>query len=1615
MKVFFECKAGKKVIVSKFIFSHKACPVLGTPYGERSRRNAKTLRFVFSVSLCFCAFVTNICTGNIVINEIHYDPDVKTELVEFVELHNSGPEDADLSGWYFSNGISYMFDTGVTLSAGGYIIVAQNPTHIQAKWTSGRTLISPDLLFGPFEGRLDNDGETIELCNADGEQIDRVDYQFGFPWPTVGDPVPENQPGSGNSIQLVNPLLDNDLSGSWRSAYPTPAAYNENVYLENTPPHIRQVKHSPKQPKSGEPVTITAKVTDADGVADVTLSYQIVEPGNYINIGDSQYYTNWTNLAMHDDGLAGDAVARDDTYSVEIPGSIQVHRRLIRYRITITDNTGLGLLVPYMDDPQPNFAYFVYDGVPAWYGAVRPGVTAVVEYGTDVMRSLPVYHLISKKTDVEDCTWRERYGGSDYKWHGTLVYDGKVYDHIRYRARGGVWRYAMGKNMWKFDFNRGHSFQARDDYGRKYETTWDKLNFSACIQQGDYDHRGEHGMFEAASNKLFNMMGVEASKTNWVHFRIIDEILESGPTQYDGDFWGLYMTLEQMDGRFLNEHNLPDGNLYKIENHSGELNNQGPTHVTDGSDLRAFMNGYNSRPPEAWWHQNVNIAGYYGYRCVVEGVHHGDIGYGKNWFFYLNPQTDKWSMLPWDVDLTWADSMYGNGEDVFKSRGRIFSNSNIQTEYQNRMREFLDLLYNTDQLYQVLDDIADIIDRPTGSPTFVEADRAMWDYNPIMNSSYINRSKAGQGRFYQEAATRDFRGMVQIMKDYVVFATNNSRYWWGMTGPSLNEIAYDPQIPDTPVITATCPSTYPINSLTFEVSPFSDPQGSGTFASMKWRIAEVSEGSQVAPPDEDITLIAEGDEWKYFKGTQEASSPDTTAWRLFDFDDSLWQTGQTPIGWGEPTSFLGTTLEGMRYTYTSFFIRKKFTIDDLSAIDNLVLEAMYDDGFNVWINDTFVLQENMPAENMSYDDYASGVHSSEKSWFTFVLPEPTYLVEGENIISIQVQNMSRTSSSDCFIDVRLTGEPAEPGGTGGSRTAPTHLEEGKYEIDAVWETGEMTDFSSEIKIPASEVKVGRIYRVRCRFKDTSGRTSHFSAPQQFVTGEPIAAYILNNLRVTELMYDPAEPPANDSTDNQEFEFIELQNIGDESIDLTSVSFVDGITFDFSNGSVTSLGPGEFVLIVKNQAAFESRYGTGLSSMIAGEYSGKLANNGENVSLLDFWNGTVAEFVYNDGRGWPLVAAGGGHSLVPLISALPGEPEGSLNYGGNWRASTYIGGSPGAEDPEPQISIVINEFMAHTDFRNPQFPQHESNDWIELYNTTSANINLNHWYLSDDINMLKKWAIPEVDIAGNSYRSFDEVTGFHNPIESGFGLSKAGEQVILSYLPSVGSPQDGTSEDRIVDSIRFNGQLIDSSLGRYPDGERYWLKMTPSPGSANGNPVQHIVIDEIMYHPANDTDQEYIELFNFTADLIYLENSEGPWRLDGAVDYTFESNTSIAAGGRIIIVGFDPTADTAQLNAFTTAYNTGPLTAGVDIVGPWSGNLSNSGERLALKMPQAPDSPGDPATWVNVDEVIYSDVSPWPTDADGTGAALQRIHAEKYHSGNDPEIWQAAPPNPGNNP
>ena len=205
-----------------------------------------------------------------------------------------------------------------------------------------------------------------------------------------------------------------------------------------------KIKQAPEQPKSGESVRITAQGNALTKQKRVVLQYQLVDPGSYLALNDTAFTNSWVSVPMNDNRQNVDAAKGDSLFTSELPAALQKHRRLVRYRIAEAESKKI--LAPAADDPQPNFAYFVYDGVPPWRGAINPHsdtpeLREVVTFDSNVMRRVQVYHLISKKPSVENATWFEqtRWGENparrnDYHYTGTLVADGKVYDHIRFRA-----------------------------------------------------------------------------------------------------------------------------------------------------------------------------------------------------------------------------------------------------------------------------------------------------------------------------------------------------------------------------------------------------------------------------------------------------------------------------------------------------------------------------------------------------------------------------------------------------------------------------------------------------------------------------------------------------------------------------------------------------------------------------------------------------------------------------------------------------------------------------------------------------------------------------------------------------------------------------------------------------------------------------------------------------------------------------------------------------------------------------------------------------------------------------------------------------------------------------
>ncbi len=1260
------------------------------------------------------AFAALSAHAQVVINEIHYDPVDVTKQEEFIELHNAGGAAVDISGWRIEDGVDFTFPAGTTIPAGGYRVVAQNLAQFQTKYG-----FAP---LGPWAGSLANRGERIQLRNVAG-LVDEVNYGSGFPWPTGAR-------GAGQSMELIHPSLDNDLAGSWRAKpqtllvprgaggwsyrpgnseasspidawrgtafvqdgtwvpnstlplgygepglnttisgmqnvywsvfmrktftltagnipdtlvlrvraddgcvawvngqpftptyrttggpvfngvtggmtivnVPEPAIYEERVLtgisgalsagpnvlalqVFNTtlnssdllidaelaagsnggtpgaqngvfstvaPPQIRQVEHLPAQPAANVPVVVTARITDPQGVATATLSYQLVDPGVYIRLTDAAYATTWTNVAMNDAGSDGDVLAGDGTFTATMPASLQTHRRLVRYRISASDGT-TAITVPYVDDEQPNFAYFVYNGVPQYGGVVQSGAAgsrgATQTFSPALLNTMQVWQLITNATDHDNMLYTGAFNG--IRFYGTFVYEGKVYDHIQYNNRGIGSTYVSGKNKFALKFNRTRDVRVRNNWGNYFDADWNSVPVDACASPWAAVHRGMSGVEEAVGYRLYELAGMSSLRTTYLHLRVVRGANEAGTGQYDTDFWGLYMALEPTEGNFLDERALPDGNIFAIEGSGGDKKNQGATHPVDQSDWTAFRDGaVAAGQTEAWYRANMDVDAFYTFQALNRFSGNVDVRPGDNYRFYHRSSDNRWVIIPYDLDMMALPAHHWGGT---LADGVVWAGSSSQSvllsrhpalalEFRNRARELMSLL-GTDnsasggQIGQLIDEYAKMV-RPNGtSPSWVDADEVMWNNHPRTAGGGANSGQTSHKNNFFRTPFNDARGglagttvtnwtrtlpdsdangyatfedQMNYLKNFMTNTWpggawvrsngNPTGYGWkylewesqyGGWGNANTAPASAPDLdfPNTPAITYAGLGGFPANALDFTSSAFSDPQGAGTFGALQWRIGEI---------------------------------------------------------------------------------------------------------------------------------YAPGI----------------------------------------------------PGYVAGEKR--------RYEVERIWTSPEITTFSATQRIPLVSVEPGRTYRARVRHKDTTGRWSFWSAPVTFVAGTPDVSTYSAALVVSEINYNPApvtqaEFDAGYSSDD--FEWVEVKNISAQPVDMTGVRFTKGIDFDFPPG--WTIPANGFALVVRNLTAFESRWGTGLNSFIAGVTTNNFSNGGDEVKLSYGAGTEIFRVVYDDIAPWPLTPDGAGRTLVMKTPApLPLADQTNANL---WRGSYALGGSPGADD------------------------------------------------------------------------------------------------------------------------------------------------------------------------------------------------------------------------------------------------------------------------------------------------------------------------------------------------
>ena len=348
------------------------------------------------------------------------------------------------------------------------------------------------------------------------------------------------------------------------------------------------------------------------------------------------------------------------------------------------------------------------------------------------------------------------------------------------------------------------------------------------------------------------------------------------------------------------------------------------------------------------------------------------------------------------------------------------------------------------------------------------------------------------------------------------------------------------------------------------------------------------------------------------------------------------------------------------------------------------------------------------------------------------------------------------------------------------------------------------------------------------------------------------------VRIAEVMFNP---PGGDP-----FEFIELQNTGGLSADLSGYSF-QGINFRFPTSSPV-LGPGARIVLGNDarSADFQRRYP---NLAVAGWFAGSFDNAGERIALLDPSGRTVTSVEYNDGHPWPVPADGGGASLEIV------DAQGNPNDPSNWHASVP-GGTPGAVNSSPPRALIrINELQAGS-----------AADWIELFNPGAAAIQIGGWSLTDNSEPRQFVFATGTTIDGGGFLKIECKEGSAvGSSKAPFGLSRRGETIAL--YDAVTNRVDVLHYGPVVDGFTIG--LIDGRLA-VCDPTPLGPNEAKAPGSFTG-----VKINEFLANP--DGGDDWIELHNSGVSVVALQ---GCAIVTSNAIARIASPTFIGAGGFVVL-------------------------------------------------------------------------------------------------------------------
>ncbi len=461
---------------------------------------------------------------------------------------------------------------------------------------------------------------------------------------TTRERAPVQPPRPAHAFELDMPLNQG-----------TPGAQN-TAFVANRGPDVLDVRHEPVIPAAGEPIVVTARITDPDGITNAILHYR------------TEGQTGFSGTPMVDDGTGADRIAGDSIYAGIIPGASAGSMRAFYINAyDATASTRFPTLLPPSSEV--------------------PERTCLVRVGDSMLTTRFATYRIWL-SDAVLATFQSRPNLSNELLDCTFVYNEKeVFYNTRIRFRGspfirsGANRDPRSRYAYRLDFPPDRKFQGREEIN---------------LDNTEGGNRGP--LQERASYWFYRQMGLQHSRQEYVRLII------NGRSNY------IYEDVQKIDGDYVDAWfgDDNDGYIHKIDDYF--------EYTADGtgfSNLDEGLKSDQSHPPLAetyrWgfekrshrendqWSHLIDFAVAMNtpsndpaYEDAIESVidpeHFARVlairhavgdwdsyGYnrGKNNYFYYALPEGKWYLLPWDIDFT-LGSGNGPNTDLFSVAGGKF-------------------------------------------------------------------------------------------------------------------------------------------------------------------------------------------------------------------------------------------------------------------------------------------------------------------------------------------------------------------------------------------------------------------------------------------------------------------------------------------------------------------------------------------------------------------------------------------------------------------------------------------------------------------------------------------------------------------------------------------------------------------------------------------------------------------------------------------------------------------------------------------------------------------------------------------------------------------------------